>query len=196
MASSLSLWFSLQSSPRCSWRSIRCNTLLRCVCRVLMYCGFMTSLEYYLNLLWILICMIWYLCKSLWTIDLVWPIRLVFLAMGEVLSFGFNLAMIYIQVTKRDKTRICIVDIKDKTMGFIHIAWLYFVYIMSSFFRSYSVLYELNTLHACWIAFDVWSNSSRCRKESVYLSWTWCLYTWSLPWISSWLFIFLSISQQ
>ena len=26
---------------------------------------------------------------------------------------------------------------------------------------------------------DVWSNSSRCRQESIYLSWTWCLYTWS-----------------
>ena len=39
--------------------------------------------------------------------------------------------------------------------------------------------YELNTLDACWIAVDVWSNSSRCRQESVYLLWTWCLYTWS-----------------
>ena len=25
----------------------------------------------------------------------------------------------------------------------------------------------------------MWSNSSRCRQESVYLSQTWCLYTWS-----------------
>ena len=25
----------------------------------------------------------------------------------------------------------------------------------------------------------MWSNSSRCRQESVYLLWTWCLYTWS-----------------
>ena len=39
--------------------------------------------------------------------------------------------------------------------------------------------YELNTLDACWIAVDVWSNSSRCRQESVYLLWMWCLYTWS-----------------
>ena len=39
--------------------------------------------------------------------------------------------------------------------------------------------YELNTLDACWIAVDVWSNSSRCRIVSVYLSRTWCLYTWS-----------------
>ena len=32
--------------------------------------------------------------------------------------------------------------------------------------------YELNTLDACWIAVDVWSNSSRCRQESVYMRWT------------------------
>ena len=29
------------------------------------------------------------------------------------------------------------------------------------------------------MAVDVWSNSSRCMQESVYLSRTWCLYTWS-----------------
>ena len=50
---------------------------------------------------------------------------------------------------------------------------------MSSFLMRYSVLYELNTLDACWIAVDVWSNSSRCRIVSVYLSRTWCLSTWS-----------------
>ena len=50
---------------------------------------------------------------------------------------------------------------------------------MSSFLMRYSILYELNTLDACWIAVDVWSNSSRCRQELVYLSQTWCLYTWS-----------------
>ena len=37
--------------------------------------------------------MIGYLCKSLRIISLVWPTILIFLAMGEVLSFGFNLAM-------------------------------------------------------------------------------------------------------
>ena len=55
------------------------------------------------------------------SIDLVWPTRLIFLAMGEVLCDGFNLAVIHIPVTERDKTRICIVAIKDKMMGFIHI---------------------------------------------------------------------------
>ena len=34
---------------------------------------------------------------------------------------------------------------------------------MSSFLKHYSVLYDLNTLDACWIAVDVWSNSTRCR---------------------------------
>ena len=35
---------------------------------------------------------------------------------------------------------------------------------MSSCLRHYSVRHELNTLDACWIAVDVWSNSSRCRQ--------------------------------
>ena len=50
---------------------------------------------------------------------------------------------------------------------------------MSSYLMRYSVLYELNTLDACWIAVDVWSNSSRCRIISVYLTRTWCLCLWS-----------------
>ena len=37
--------------------------------------------------------MIGYPCNSLRIIGLVWPTRLVFLAMGEVLSFGFNLVV-------------------------------------------------------------------------------------------------------
>ena len=73
-----------------------------------------------------------------------------------------------IPVTERDMTRICIVSIKDKNMGFSHIDWVYFVYIMSSCLRRYSILYELNTLDAYWISVDVWSNSSRCRQESIY----------------------------
>ena len=49
---------------------------------------------------------------------------------------------------------------------------------MSSFLLHYSVS-PWTTLDACWIAVDVWSNSSRCRIVSLYLSRTWCLYTWS-----------------
>ena len=41
--------------------------------------------------------------------------------------------------------------------------------------------HELNTIDACCIAVDWWSNNSRCRHESVYLSQTWCLYTDTSP---------------
>ena len=61
--------------------------------------------------------MILYLCKSLRTIDLVWTTRLVFLAMGEVLSFGFNLAVLD-PSDRRGTDTYCIVAIEDKKMGF------------------------------------------------------------------------------
>ena len=91
--------------------------------------------------------------------------------MGEVLSFGFNLAVLDPSDRKGTDT-YCIVAIKDKKMGFISYCMSLSLYIMSSFLMWYSLLYELNTLDACWIAVDVWSNSSRCRQESAYLSWT------------------------
>ena len=113
--------------------------------------------------------MICYLCKSLRIINLVWPTRLIFLAMGEVLSFWFNLAVLDPNDRKGNDTYY-IVSIEDKRMGFISYCMSLSLYIMSSFLRPYSVLYELNSLDACWIAVDVWSNSSRCRIVSVYLS--------------------------
>ena len=113
--------------------------------------------------------MIGYLCKSLRIISLVWPTRLIFLAMGEVLSFGFNLALLN-PSDRRGNDTYCIVAIEDKKMGFIPYCMSLSLYIMPSFLMCYSVLHELNTLDACWIAIDVWSNSSRCRIVSVYLS--------------------------
>ena len=98
--------------------------------------------------------------------------------MGEVLSFGFNLAVLDPSDSRGNDT-YCIVAIEDKNMGFISYCMSLSLYIMSSLLMCYSVLYELNTLDACWIAVDVWSNSCRCRQESVYLLRTWCLYTWS-----------------
>jgi hypothetical protein len=41
-------------------------------------------------------------------------VRLIYLAMGEVLCDGFHLAVLYILVTERDKKRIFIVAIKGK----------------------------------------------------------------------------------
>ena len=62
--------------------------------------------------------MIGYLCKSLRIISLVWPTRLIVLAIGEVLSFGFNLAELDPNDRKGNDT-YCIVSIEDKKMGFI-----------------------------------------------------------------------------
>ena len=61
--------------------------------------------------------MIGYLCKSLRIISLVWPTSLIFLAMGEVLSFGFNHAVSSPSDRRGGEARICIVAIKDKKMG-------------------------------------------------------------------------------
>ena len=104
--------------------------------------------EYYLNLLWILICMIWYLCNSLRTIGLVWPTRLVFLAMGEVLSFGFNLAESFPSDSRGSKARIVLLPSRIKRWGFSSYCLSLFLYIMSSYLMRYSILHELNTLDA------------------------------------------------
>ena len=95
---------------------------------------------------WILLrntlCMIGYLCKSLRIISLVWPTRLIFLAMGEVLSFGFNLAVLDPSDRKENDT-YCIVAIEDKRMGFISYCLSLSLYIMSSYLMRYSVLMNL-----------------------------------------------------
>ena len=86
--------------------------------------------------------MIGYLCKFLLIISLVWPTRLIFLAMGEVLSFGFNLAVFDPSDRKVTNTN-CIVAIEDKKMGFISYCMSLSLYIMSSCLKRYSVLMNL-----------------------------------------------------
>ena len=85
-----------------------------------MNCGFMINFIYekYLNLLLILLCMIGYLCKSLRIISLVWPTRLIFLAMGEVLSFGFNLAVSFPSESRGSKARIVLLPSRIKRWDF------------------------------------------------------------------------------
>ena len=122
--------------------------------------------------------MIGYLCKSLRIISLVWPTRLIFLAMGEVLSFGFNLAVSFPSDSRGRKARIVLLPSRITRWGFLHIAWIYPLHHVI-LLKALLCFHELNTLDACWIAVDEWSNSSRCRQESVYLSRTWCVYTWS-----------------
>ena len=113
--------------------------------------------------------MIGYLCKSLRIISLVWPTRLIFLAMGEVLSFGFNLAVSFPSDSRGSKTRIVLLPSRITSWFFI---------ILHEFIPLHHVIllkallcfHELNTLDACWIVVDEWSNISRCRQASVYLS--------------------------
>ena len=88
---------------------------------------------------------------------------------------GFNLVAFYIPVTERDKTRICIVAIKGNTTGFIHIDWVYFVYIMSSCLRRYSILYLIPYMHAGLrsmggvIVVDAGRSQSTCLGCDVYI---------------------------
>ena len=86
--------------------------------------------------------MILYICKSLRIIGLVWPTRLIFLAMGEVLSFGFNLAVLDPSDRKGTDTYF-IVATEDKKMGFISYCLTLSLYIMSSCLMRYSVLMNL-----------------------------------------------------
>ena len=86
--------------------------------------------------------MIGYLCKSLRIISLVWPTRLIFLAMGEVLSFGFNLA-VFDPSDRKGTNTYYIVAIEDKNMGFISYCMSLSLYIMSSFLKHYFVLMNL-----------------------------------------------------
>ena len=66
--------------------------------------------------------------------------------MGEVLSFGFNLAVSFPSDSRGSKARI--VAIEDKKMGFTSYCLSLFLYIMSCYLMRYSVLHELNTLDA------------------------------------------------
>ena len=60
--------------------------------------------------------------KSLRIIRLVWPTRLVVLAMGEVHGFGFNLAVSLLSDRKSCKARIVLLPSRIATWGFYHIA--------------------------------------------------------------------------
>ena len=86
--------------------------------------------------------MIGYLCKSLRIISLVCPTRLIFLAMGEVLSFGFNIAVLN-PSDRKGNDMYCIVAIEDKKMGFISYCLSLSLYIMASCLMRYSVLMNL-----------------------------------------------------
>ena len=86
--------------------------------------------------------MIGCLCKSLRIISLVWLTRLIFLAMEEVLRFGFNLAVLD-PSDRKGSDMYCIVAIEDKKMGFISYFLSLSLYIMSSYLMRYSIFMNL-----------------------------------------------------
>ena len=96
--------------------------------------------------------------------------------MGVVCCSGFNLAVLNPSDRKGHGT-YCIAANKGKTMGFIHINWVYFIYIMSSCFKHYSVCHELNTIDAYKIGsiggvivVDAGSFQSTChRRDPIYM---------------------------
>ena len=115
------------------------------------------------------------LFRSLRIISLVWPTRLIFLAMGEVLSFGFNLAVLDPSDSRGNDT-YCIVAIEDKKMGFISYFLSLSLYIMSHFLMRYSILLQLNTLDAgrsrsmCGvIVVDACRSQSTCYGRDAYI---------------------------
>ena len=74
--------------------------------------------------------------------------------MEVVHSSRFNLVVTSPCEGRDSEACICIVATKEKMIGFNHIAWFYYVYIMSSCLKRYSVCHELNTIDACWIEVD------------------------------------------
>ena len=91
--------------------------------------------------------MIGYLCKSLRIISLVWPTRLIFLATGEVLSFGFNLAVSFPSDSRGSNARIVLLPSRIKRWGFIillELIPLHHVILLKPLLYSY----ELYTLDA------------------------------------------------
>ena len=119
--------------------------------------------------------MIGYLCKSLRIISLVWPTRLIFLAMGEVLSFGFNLAVSFPSDSRGSKARIVLLPsrIKDGVYIILHeFIPLHDVILLNVLLCSY----ELNTLDACRsrsmcgvIVVDAELFRSTCRGRDSYI---------------------------
>ena len=95
--------------------------------------------------------------------------------MGEVLSFGFNLAVLDPNDSTGNDTS-CIVAIEDKKMGFISYRMSLSLYIMSSCLMCYFVLYELNTLDVgrsramCGlIVLDAGRSQSTCCGRDAYI---------------------------
>ena len=81
----------------------------------------------------------------------------------EVLCDGFDLALL--NLTDRNRNDMHVSLLLRVTRWGLYIRGFI---LSTSCHRSYCItlfLQEPNTLDACWIAVNVWSNSSRCRQQ-------------------------------
>ena len=139
----------MQSSPWSSLRSIQCNSFCGVFVEIRWIVGLLSSLS--MRNIWISseFFYVWlsYLCKSLRIISLVWPTRLIFIAMGEVLSFGFDLAVSFPSDRRGSKARIVLFPSRKKYGVYIILLEfipLHHVILLKALLCSY----ELNTLDA------------------------------------------------
>ena len=127
----------------------------------------------------------WVIFASLFELSyLVWPTRLVVLAMGEVLSFGFNLAVSLPSDKKGCKACIVLLPSRITRWGLYHIP-LHHVILLNALLCSY----ELNTLDACRsrsmcgvIVVDAESFRSTWHKRDAYIHdhYLWYLHNYAL----------------
>ena len=83
-----------------------------------------------------------------------------------MLCDGFDLVVLTLSDRKRHDTHVSLL-LRITLWGLV----LHELCLSTSCHHSYCItpfFHELNTLDACWIVVDVWSNSGRCRQESVY----------------------------
>ena len=172
MASSLSL---LILNTMVSWRSIWCNSFCGVFVGIWWTSSLWSVISFYIHgnyLSFFDLLYAWSLIASYFFSD-IWVLSgqldLFILQWEEVLCSGFDLTVLdpsdrkgtdtYVSLLLRIKRRDLISAAIDK--------WI----LSTSCHHSYCItpfFHELNTLDACWIAVDVWSNSSRCSQESIY----------------------------
>ena len=154
-----------------SWRSIWCNSFAGCLLGSMNFQFMIRSIFLYpwkylsffdIFYAWSLIAL--YFFSDIWV--LFGQLDLFILQWKEVLCSGFDLTVLDPSDRRGTDTYVSLL-LRIKWWGLS----LHRYILSTSCHRSYCItpfLHELNTLDACWIAVDVWSNSSRCRQESVY----------------------------
>ena len=169
MAFSLARWI---INTMVSWRSIWCNSFCGVFVGIWWTLSLWSVIPFYIHesyLSFFDLLYAWSLIASYFFSDIWYFLaNLIYLSCNGKRCFVMGLVMrCSFPATEGAARHVLIITIKDNKMGYIP-TWIDLVYIMSCSYYITPFLHELNTLDACWIAVDVWSNSSRCRQESVY----------------------------